>query len=273
VSSAPSAPGLATSLIPSPPSYTSPGQFQPINTGNIASTLYSGLTGPTQESYPSAYTLANNAEYADSALPASLSILDNSGPGGLTNTGAGNQISGQQAYTDAFYNNNLAPGIASLQQNLYNNGMLNSSAGGAELGTDLAQSQAQATLQGQQYYTTALNNFLNTRQSFFGGEGAFATNSAGGQLQAAQNNNQNTLSFDQIMAGLNTTLAGYQAQNPALQNAFNLQNSQYQNQFNSNVYGTQGNIFNTGQQGLNSQFGTQGQIYGSQLQANPIKGI
>jgi hypothetical protein len=268
VASAPSAPGISPN-VPSAPSFQSPGAFQPINTGQSGATLYGGISNDpfSEQSYPSAYTLANNAEGADAALGPSLSIVDNSGPGGLFNTNPNNQINGQSAYEQAFYNNNIAPAIAQTQQNVYNSGMGNSSAGGAEIGTAMAQGGAQEGLAGQQYYTNALNNFLNTRQSFFGGEGNLATNSAGGQQTAAQNTAQNAIGQNQINAGLNTTLANYGAANSQNQNIFNQGNAQNANQFNQANFATNAGISKNQQDSLNQQYGTSAGIYGNQLQA------
>jgi hypothetical protein len=145
--------------------------------------------------------------------------------------------------------------------------MQNSSAGGAEIGTELAQGAAQETLQGQQYYTNALNNFLNTRNSFFGGEGAEATNAAQGGLTAAQNTASNTLSLDQILAGQQQAQAGYEAQNPELQNTYNLQNTGAQNTLASNIFNTQAGEYGNQLGYLQGVYGTQGNIYGQQLQA------
>lgn len=271
--SAPKAPQLGINSVASP-SYVSPGNYTSQNLSQELSTLYNGLSGPTSESYPSAYTLANNAQAADVALGPSLSIIDNSGPGGLTNVSNGS-ASGQAAYQQDFYNNDILPGIASAQQSVYNNGQQNSTAGGAEIGTAYAQGAAQAGLAGQQYYTNALNNFLDTRSSFAGLEGGLATNSAQGSLTASQNNNANTLNYDQILANLNSTLSGYESQNSTGLNAYNLANSQNNNTTNSQNYSTTGNIYNDQLNALNQEYataaniyGTQAGMYGSQLNAS-----
>ena len=141
-----------------------------------------------------------------------------------------------QKYTDQFYASYEAPQIAQTQSNNYLTGMNNSSMGGAQLGQMTAQGSAQAGLAGMQYYTQALNNFLNARSNYFQNEGGLATNSAQGQLAAAQSN--------QGVAEQNAQqLMGYAYQTPQLQNQFNLSNASMQNQFNSNNYGTAAGIY------------------------------
>lgn len=227
MASSPSTP--ATPSYSSPASYSSPGSYNAAPSTSQLEALF-----PTA-SYPNAYNLANQAQGADEAL-GQLSLYQNP----VT------QPNAEQAYTKQYYDTYLAPQIASDTSNLFSQGALNSSSGGAQIGEETAQAAAQAGLQGQQYYTQALNNFLNERQSFFSGDVPLAENAASGQLQATQANQ-----------GVASQLAQDQFQAPQLSNAYNLASSQNQNQYN---LGTSqlANNYNLG------QYGTQASIYENQ---------
>lgn len=126
---------------------------------------------------------------------------------------------------------------------------MNSSAGGAEIGQELAQGAAQETLQGQQYYTQALTNFLNERQSFFQGDVPLAENAAQGQLSATQANQQvagqvaadafqapqlqNAYQLDTTNAANNYALSSAQLANQTQQGQYQTQASIYENQANN----------------------------------------
>jgi hypothetical protein len=142
------------------------------------------------------------------------------------------QPNAETAYANQFYNTYEAPAVAQQATTNYQTGMQNSSAGGAQLGQLQAQGQAQAGLQGQQYYTQALNNFLNTRSNFFGNEGGLAENSAQGQLAATQANQQ-----------VASQLAGYAELAPQLANQYQLAASGMGNQFDLGKYSTQAGIY------------------------------
>lgn len=156
----------------------------------------------------------------------------------------------QQNYSNQFYNTDIAPGIASQQTAEQQSGMLNSSAGGAELGQMQAQGRAQQTLQGQQYYTNALNNLLNERTNYYGTAIQSAFEQAQGvqgteqlALQQAQNQAGDALTAAGINSAQNLALAGYSFQAPQLQNAFNLQSNQNQNNFAQQNYQTGASIY------------------------------
>jgi hypothetical protein len=163
---------------------------------------------------------------------------------------SGPDTSGAQAFADQFYNANIAPGIAQTQTNLYNHGMLNSSAGGAELGTMQAQGRAQETLQGQQYFSNALNNLINARSSLFAGPGNMAINAAQGQLSATQANQG--VAEQQAQLGL---------QVPQLQNSYQLASTNAMNQY-------QQTAAQNANQFLEQNYGTQAGIYGNQIANN-----
>ena len=132
----------------------------------------------------------------------------------------------QQAYANAAYDTQLAPQLASEQTALQQQGRDNSSFGGAELGQMLAQANTQKTLYGQQYYTNALNNLMNARQSFTQG----SYNPAETQSNA---NVQRGLGVAQIEQNANQN-----------QNQYNLGATQAANQ----VYGTQASLYGTANQ-------------------------
>jgi hypothetical protein len=128
--------------------------------------------------------------------------------------------------------------------------MLNSSSGGAQIGQLQAQGLAQETLQGQQYYTNALNNLLNERTNYYGtavqgGLDAIQANQAqqGLQISNAQNQAQDALTASGINSAQNLALAGYSYETPQLQNQYNLNTTQLANNFNQGNYQTQAGIY------------------------------
>jgi len=198
----------------SPAAYTAPQQSQYPSVQSLASLF-------PQATYPNAYQLANQTQQADTALGKNLSLYQNPLVNQIATSGmSGPDTSGAQSYSQQFYNANIAPGIAQTRDNVYASGMSNSSAGGAELGTMEAQGQAQATLQGQGYYTNALNNLLNARSNLFGTSGQLATNAAAGQLSATQSNQQ-----------VGSQLANAAMQTPNLQNQYQLASTGAQNAY------------------------------------------
>jgi len=162
-------------------------------------------------------------------------------------------------YSNLFYDTYLNPAVQQQAADEYAAGMQNSSFGGALLGTMMAQGRAQAGLAGQQFYTNALNNWLNERASYFGNEintslqSALGENQAQGlQIQNNQNSAQDALTAAGINSNQNLQLANYAYQSPYLQNQYGLNSSQLANNFALGIYGTQAGIYGS-QLGYNAQ--------------------
>jgi hypothetical protein len=172
-------------------------------------------------------------------------------------------------YSNLFYNTYENPAIQQQATNEYAQGMQNSSFGGAELGTMMAQGEAQAGLAGQQYYTNALNNWLNTRSNYFGNDIGTAENAAQGQLNAQglqiqnnQNSAQDALQAAGINSNQNLALAGYAYQSPQLENTYGLNASNLANQFALGEYNTGAGIYGSqlGYNAQTNQTNTQGEL-------------
>lgn len=169
-------------------------------------------------------------------------------------------------YSNRFYDTYMNPAVQQQAANEYAAGMANTSFGGAELGTMMAQGRTQAGLAGQQYYTNALNNWLNERSNYYNTAVQSSFNQATGQLQAeqlqmqnAQNSAQDALAAAGINSGQNQQLANFAFQSPYLQNTYGLNAANLANQFALGSYGTQAGIYgsqlnyNLGQDQLRNQ--------------------
>jgi hypothetical protein len=91
-------------------------------------------------------------------------------------------------------------------------------------------------LQGINYWTQSLNNLLNARSNYAGVDIGTAENSAQGNLTADIANQQAALT----QAG---TLSGYEFLGNQGLNQYGLQAAGLNDQYNSSTFGTEGNIF------------------------------
>jgi hypothetical protein len=155
-------------------------------------------------------------------------------------------------YGDNFWQQNVAPGIAQLQQKLTQNGQQYGSFGGAALGQAAAQGAQNKFGAGLNFAQQLFGNQLQGRQSYFNG---------GPRVSAEQN--QADVSRGLQVAGLQQQGANaennYNMQNAGMANNFNLNNAQSMNQYNMNNAGMMNNF------GLNN-FSNQMQNYGMQAQ-------
>lgn len=241
----------------SSPTYQAPANYSAIPTGQIAAEFSQVPQVTPQYTTPTQVIQASNK--ADLALPSDLQLATN------PLLSAGTQEQDETNAANQFYSMYEAPQVASQQTANYAQGMQNSTAGGAQVGTLQAQGQAQAGMYGQQYYTNELNNLLNERNNFFGND-VGTTNTVNALTTQAQEANQST------DAQLAQALAGFQAENSTNQNQYNLNTTGMANQFgltnsqNLNQYNL------TGAQQADTLaanvFGTQGSMANNQLNAN-----
>jgi hypothetical protein len=93
-----------------------------------------------------------------------------------------------QNYANQFYNQAVMPAVSQMQTGQLQQGMQNSSAGGAQLGQMQAQGAVQSQLQGINAYESLLGGMNQTSAGYFGGPGQLGLGAVG-----ASNNYQNQL--------------------------------------------------------------------------------
>jgi hypothetical protein len=144
------------------------------------------MPGPSQPSQQTPYNAglesSNIAQSLEGSLPSYLQIGQNP----LFNPNSSQSQGFINNYANQFYNEAVMPQVSQMQTGQLQQGMQNSSAGGAQLGQAQAQGAVQSQLQGINAYEALLGGMNTTAGNYFSGPGGMATTDLGASNQYQQ---------------------------------------------------------------------------------------